>query len=246
MGVAADRPGVARRRAQVRDHRHRLRLPEVHAGAVPRGRPLERLSGGDERAVRARQEDAARAVAGVPRSSTASTRSSCCRSTSTVRATTSIRARRTSFPALIRKCVEAGSRALDRIEVWGDGTRDARVPLRRGRRGRHPAGERALRRQRAGEPRLGRGDLDRRRRPRAWPTSRASAGASSGTRRNRTGSRAGAWTFAAPGNISGFARAHRSTRGCAARSTGTCQRAPASPPWRAAWTNPGAHLCWVS
>jgi len=53
--------------------------PKIHARSLP-GRPsLDGLSGGDKRAVRARQEDAARAVAGVPRSIRGTTRSSCCR-----------------------------------------------------------------------------------------------------------------------------------------------------------------------
>ncbi len=55
--------------------RDRLRVPEVHAGAVPRGRPLERLPGGDQRAVRPGQEDAPRPGTGLSRSSTASTSS---------------------------------------------------------------------------------------------------------------------------------------------------------------------------
>ena len=46
---------------------HGLRLPEVHAHAVPRGRALERLPGGDERAVRRREEVGARRRAGLPR-----------------------------------------------------------------------------------------------------------------------------------------------------------------------------------
>ena len=41
--------------------------PNPDAGAVSRGRPLGRLPGGDERALRARQEDAARAAPGLPR-----------------------------------------------------------------------------------------------------------------------------------------------------------------------------------
>ena len=53
--------------AKLVDRRHGLRLPEVHAGPVPRGRPLERLPRGDERAVRRREEDAARRRAGLPR-----------------------------------------------------------------------------------------------------------------------------------------------------------------------------------
>ena len=47
-------------------HRHDLRLPQVRARAVPRGRPLERLPRRDQRAVRAGQEDDARAGPGVP------------------------------------------------------------------------------------------------------------------------------------------------------------------------------------
>ncbi len=102
--------------------RHRLRLPQVHAGAVPRGRPLERLPGGDERALRPGQEDAAGPGPGLPRSSTASTRSTCCRSTSTARATTSIRRSSHVIPALIKKCVDARERGDGHIEVWGTGS----------------------------------------------------------------------------------------------------------------------------
>ena len=43
-----------------------LRLSQVHAGPVPRGRPVERLPGGDERPVRPRQEDAPRPGPGLP------------------------------------------------------------------------------------------------------------------------------------------------------------------------------------
>ena len=70
-------------------------------------------------------------------------------------ATTSTRQSSHVIPALIRKCVEAQRGRRDEIEVWGDGIADARVPLRRGRRRGHRAGGRALRRQRAGQPRLG-------------------------------------------------------------------------------------------
>ena len=41
--------------------------PKFAPGPVPRGRPLERLPGGDERAVRRREEGAARRRAGLPR-----------------------------------------------------------------------------------------------------------------------------------------------------------------------------------
>ena len=53
--------------AEARHRRHGLRLPEVRTCAVQRGRPLGRLSGGDERAVRRREEGGARRRAGVPR-----------------------------------------------------------------------------------------------------------------------------------------------------------------------------------
>ena len=46
----------AARQRQDRHRRHHLRLPEVHARAVPRGRPLERLPRGDERPLRPREE----------------------------------------------------------------------------------------------------------------------------------------------------------------------------------------------
>ena len=65
-GHPAHGAGAPRRRGQVRHDRDRLRLPEVHAGAVPRGRSLERLPGGDERAIRPGQEDAPGAGPGLP------------------------------------------------------------------------------------------------------------------------------------------------------------------------------------
>ena len=47
--------------------------PKFTPGALPGGRPLERLSRGDQRPLRHRQEGAAGPVPGLPRSSTAST-----------------------------------------------------------------------------------------------------------------------------------------------------------------------------
>ena len=44
---------------------NRLLVSQVHGGALPRRRPLERLPGGDERALRAREEDAPGASAGL-------------------------------------------------------------------------------------------------------------------------------------------------------------------------------------
>ena len=54
------------RRREVRPDRDGLLVPQVHAGAVPGGRPLERLSGGDQRSLRPGQEDAAGAGPGLP------------------------------------------------------------------------------------------------------------------------------------------------------------------------------------
>ena len=96
MGVQLMHEVPAARRREVRRPGDHLRLSQVHAGAVPRGGPVERLSGGDQRALRAGQEDAARASRRPTGSSTASTPSSCCRSTSTARATTSTCRHRTS------------------------------------------------------------------------------------------------------------------------------------------------------
>ena len=95
MGAMIDGAGAAGGRREVRRHRHDLRLSEAGAGAVSRERPLERLSGGDQRAVRHREEDAARPGPGVPRAVPASTPSICCRSICTGRTTTSTRRRRT-------------------------------------------------------------------------------------------------------------------------------------------------------
>ena len=66
-GRARARALPAARRLEARRRRHGLRLPEVHADAVPRGRALERLSRGDERAVRRREEVGAGRRAGLPR-----------------------------------------------------------------------------------------------------------------------------------------------------------------------------------
>ena len=45
---------------QARPRRHGLLVSQVHAGAVRRGRALERLPGGDERSLRRREEGGAR------------------------------------------------------------------------------------------------------------------------------------------------------------------------------------------
>ena len=57
---------AASRGREVRGPGDDLLLPEVHPGAVPGGRPLERLSRGDQRPLRPGQEDAAGPVPGLP------------------------------------------------------------------------------------------------------------------------------------------------------------------------------------
>ena len=67
MGIQLMEQARLAGRREVRHDRDGLRVPEVHAGAVPRGRPLERLPGGDERPLRPGQEDAPGPGPGVPR-----------------------------------------------------------------------------------------------------------------------------------------------------------------------------------
>ena len=81
-----------------------------HARAVPRGRPLGRLPGGDERSLRHSEEGDARGRARPTGTSTARTRSSCSRRTSTGHATTSTSRRSHVIPALIRKMIESPGR----------------------------------------------------------------------------------------------------------------------------------------
>ena len=66
MGVQLVEECRRQRVSKVRDRGDDLLLPQVHARALPRGRDLERLPGGDERPLRAGQEDAARPGPGLP------------------------------------------------------------------------------------------------------------------------------------------------------------------------------------
>ena len=114
----------ARRRehGQDRDDRHDLLVPEVHAGAVPRGVALAGLPRGDQRPVRHRQARPARAAAGQPRRSTASS--------AIYLMPTNLYGPGDKFhpavshviPALIKKCVDAKESGADHIEVWGTGS----------------------------------------------------------------------------------------------------------------------------
>ena len=160
-GRARPRAGATPRDAEAGDRRDDLRLPEVRPRPVPRGRPVERLPGGDERALRRREEDDPRRRTGLSRA---------------------VRHERDLPPP--RQPVRAGrqlrprdlarDRRADPQDGRGAGTRRAgdralgerhansRVPLRgRLRRGSR-AGRRALRRRRPGEHRHRQGDRDRR------------------------------------------------------------------------------------
>ena len=66
MGIQLIEAGPAGRRREVRHHRHRLLLSQVHARALPRRRDLERLSRGNQRPLRPGQENAAGPGAGLP------------------------------------------------------------------------------------------------------------------------------------------------------------------------------------
>jgi GDP-L-fucose synthase len=87
----------------------------------PRGRPLERLPGGDERPLRAGQEDAAGAEPGLSQQYGYN---------SIFLLPTNLYGPGDNFdpeashviPALIRKCLEAAERGDATIEAWGDGS----------------------------------------------------------------------------------------------------------------------------
>ena len=106
------------RRREARRRRNGLRVPEVHAGALSRGRSLGRLPGGDERAVRRREEGR---CSSVPRATGSSTASN-----AVFLLPANLYGPRDNFdletshviPALIRKMLE-GDRE---VVLWGDGS----------------------------------------------------------------------------------------------------------------------------
>ena len=105
---------------------------------------MGRLPGGDQRAVRHRQEGPPRPRPGQRRRSTASASPTSSRPTSTGPGDKFHPTVSHVIPALIKKCVEAVEAGDDKVEVWGTGTGQPRVPLRRRRR----RGDRARRRAR--------------------------------------------------------------------------------------------------
>ena len=147
-GRARARAVAPARRRQARRARDGLRVPEVRAGAVPRGRSLERLPRGDERAVRRREEVAARRRADLPRAVRAER--------DLPPAREPLRARRQLRPRDVARDPGAdpqdarGRRARRaRGRALGRRLADARVPLRRGLRRRDRARRAPLRRPRS-------------------------------------------------------------------------------------------------
>ena len=118
-----------------------------------RGLALAGLPRGDQRAVRHRQAGPARAAAGQPRRSTARTR--------IYLMPTNLYGPGDKFhpavshviPALIKKCVDAEGGGRRPHRGVGHRLGQPRVPLRRRRRRGHRARRRALRRRRPREPR---------------------------------------------------------------------------------------------
>ncbi len=158
-GRARARAGAAARHAEARDRRDDLRVPEVRPGAVPRGGPLERLPGGDERPVRRREEGDPRRRAVVPRA---------------VRDERDLPASREPLwtgrqlrPRDLARDSRAdpedgrGRRARrPRDRALGGRQPDPRVPPRRRLRARPRARRRPVRRGGPGQPRHGRRDRD--------------------------------------------------------------------------------------
>ena len=87
--------------------RHRLCLSEVRSGSVPRGRPLEWLSGRNQRPVWRCKEELCWSCFRHTASNTTSTASICYRSTCMGPETTSTSRRSHVIPALIRKFVDS-------------------------------------------------------------------------------------------------------------------------------------------
>ena len=158
-GPAPDRARAARRAEKVRPGRHDLRLSQVHARALPRGGPLERLSRGDQRPLRHRQEGPAGDAPGL--SPAVRPQRHLSAAGEPVRAGRQLRsaviARHPGLDPQVR--ARPNERGEDEVVVWGTGQAQPRVPLRRGLRGAS-FGHSALRQPGAGQSRRGLRDHD--------------------------------------------------------------------------------------
>ena len=117
--------------------------PKFTPVPVPRGVALGRLPGGDQRALRHRQEGPADPRPGQRARSTGSAWRSSSRPTSSARATSSTLRSRTSSRRSSRSASTPSSAGEDKVEVWGTGRATPRVPLRRRRRRGHRPRRRA-------------------------------------------------------------------------------------------------------
>ncbi len=98
MGIQLIEESRLSRGRALRLRRHRLRLPQARPGALPRGGPLERLPGGDQRPLRPGEEDAAGPAAGLPAAVRLRRRLPAPGQPLRTLATTSTNGPRTSFP----------------------------------------------------------------------------------------------------------------------------------------------------
>jgi GDP-L-fucose synthase len=121
MGIQLIEEARKPRRREAGCGRHHLLLSEARPGSLPRGDAVGRLPGGNQRALRHRQEGAAGAVPGyreqyglnaiLPAAG------------EPLRPARQLRPRNVARdPALIRKCLEAKARGESRIVCWGDGS----------------------------------------------------------------------------------------------------------------------------
>jgi GDP-L-fucose synthase len=139
--------------------RHGLRLPQVHAGAVSRGRPLERLSRGDQRPIRPGQEDAPGPEPGL--SGPVRLQRHLPAAGQPLRPGRQLQPGELArHPGLIKKCIDARERGDTFIEAWGTGSARASSSTSRTPPGHRPC-RRALRRPRPGQPRRGQRDHHR-------------------------------------------------------------------------------------
>ena len=158
-GHPADRGRPAGRRGEVRGPRDGLRLPEVHPGPVPRGRSLERVSRGDERPLRPREEDAPRPGAGVP----PAVRVQCHIPPAGQPVWAGGHVRPCTFPrdpGTHPKVCRGGAGGETRGRGLGDRECITRVPVCRGRGPCCPAGDRTVQQTGPGEHWCRTGDLD--------------------------------------------------------------------------------------
>ena len=215
-GHAAHGARAPRRRDAVPQRRHDLLVPQVHAGAVPRGgrsgtatpRRPTRPTGSPRRCCSCSRRPTGR--------STASTPSTCCWSTSTARGDNFDPESSHVIPALIRKCLEAAeSRRAPRSRSGAPGSATREFLYVEDAAEAIVLALRTLDGQRAGQSGLGPRDLD----PRAGRADRGRCRlhghGALGRRASPTASRAAASTPRAPSARSAGGRARRCEDGLA-------------------------------